>query len=205
MACTTGSTELAEVRWCRVPTPHSWQKESERPCSPQRGRGELALELPVGESQGEAGPTGAATASFSGCASAAGPRLRGSGLRPLPAGPRELATPFLGPWVSRTARRFGRDLSVRACVAVRFLLEAWPGEAKRKDRGLLFPATCPPPLRRRGFCWTRGPFPQDTPARGPRSCEDAHGVGLPPSRPHVARTPGVRSRGARSGPREAPR
>lgn len=140
----------------------------------------------------EARPTGAAGASFSGCASASGPRLPGSGLRPLQAQPSGSAAPFLDPRVGHAAGRLRLGSSRGSPRRVRFLLEAWP--QRQSERTEAFFISPPPPHNpgTRRLCGTRRPFPPGPQAGGPGACEAAgerEGRPRSPAAPRAPRPP----------------
>lgn len=129
---------------------------------------------------GEPGPNGAAAASFSGCASASGPQLPGSGLRPLQARPGGQPHGSLAHGSAAPRPGSGQDLSA-AARAGRGSCTGLAAEPKRKDRGLLYLAPAPTPAdagaagaAARGSC--------EVAAEGPPPLARTSGA-APPARP----------------------
>lgn len=174
-ACAAGYRELADevVQGSHTPlgAKSVWSVSTPPFLLPQRSSRFIS---PERSKSGEPGPNGAAVAAFSGCASASGPQLPGSGLRPPQARPCGSAARLPGPRVSGTAARLGPGPLRGGPRGARFLHR--PGrETKAKGQRPPSPRPRPHPGRRRR-CGSRGPGQ----LRGSRR-------GTAPARPHLGR------------------
>lgn len=125
-------------------------------------------------------------ASFSGCASASGPRLPGSGLRPLQARPSASAASLPDPRVSHAAGRLRPGPPRRSPRRVRSPPEAWPQRQSERTEAFI---SLPPHPQHTPALGTRGPFPPGPQAGGPGACEAAGAREGRPRRPAAPRGP----------------
>lgn len=127
-----GSRKLADLGRCRIPTLHS--RQSQIPTSPaNRALFFKSRQEKVKGKQGrpERPPRAFLAAQRFGASAPGVPASARTGLAPASWPHHSGAHGSAALWGGS-----GRDPSARARAALRCLLDAWPGEAKRKDSGL---------------------------------------------------------------------